>query len=144
RGEGRPLERLGAAPPGAPPLDDADRIVSEVPQEPPEPRSAVPVRDDERIVRDARPACGRGEALRAREGMPARVRNGQIREIGIEIEERRAGRVTPEVEGATAAGIAEVEAALHENGVHMRHSTRAGTDTPPGFPCSAATSSQTR
>jgi hypothetical protein len=70
------------------PLDHADGVVPEVAQQPPEPRRAVPVGDDERVAADPG-APGRGrEALRRRERVPAGLRNGQVGQIRVEVEER--------------------------------------------------------
>jgi hypothetical protein len=80
-------------------LEHRARVVPEVAQQPPEPLGAahVPVRDDEDAVADpgsrgrAHEVLGRGQRVAAR-------RPGLCREVLVDVEKRRAGNVTCEVE----------------------------------------------
>ena len=129
RREDRGLDRLlalgqRAEPDPEPSVEHPRLIVAEVAQQPPEPRRAarhaLVVGDDERTRPDARTTGSIGELLRRRQRMAAAHlrRHGQVRELRVEVEERRAGDVTFEVARAGRRRIGEVIAAVGEAHLH--------------------------
>ena len=55
-----------------------------------------------------------GEALRARQRMPSLTFDREIRELGVDVEEGRAGNVAGEIELTAQSGLAKLPAAVHE------------------------------
>src|SRR5262249_48627977 len=87
----------------------------EVAQQPPEALGPAhrAIGDHEDPVADAG-ACSRlGELILARERMPS-ARPGRRRQVGLDVEKRRARDVSFEVELAAASGLAELPTAVDE------------------------------
>src|SRR5262249_29115936 len=84
-------------------------LVTEMAQEPPEPfrPTSVPVRDDAHALTDSGAAgCG-GELLRRRQRVAPRIAYREIREVGVDVEERGARDVPGEVELPSARRVPE-------------------------------------
>ena len=114
-----------AEPDSEPSVEHRRLLVAEVAQQPPEPgrtaRHAFVVGDDERVRPDARATGSGREPLRRRQRMTtAHVgRDGHVREIHFEIEERRAGNVALEVARAGGRRVAEVVTAVRKANHHL-------------------------
>ena len=107
-----------------PSVEHSRLIVAEVPQQPPEPRRAarhaLVVGDDERARADARTTGSGRKLLRRRQRVTAAHfrRHRQVRELRVEVEERRARDVPLEVAPAGRRRIGEVVAAVGEANLH--------------------------
>jgi hypothetical protein len=91
-------------------------VVSEVAEKPPETLGSAhaPVGDDQDAVADACTAGAFREPLGARKRMPALTFDGLVREIRVDVEKRRAGDVSFEVELSPLAWTAELPTAVDE------------------------------
>ena len=113
-----------AEPDPEPSVEHCRLLVAEMAQQPPEPRRAarhaLVVRDDERVRADAGATGSGRELLRRRQRMTAAYlgRNREVRELRVEVEERRAGNVALEVARAGGGRVAEVVAAVGEANLH--------------------------
>ena len=122
RHESRGLDVLVAGPQRTEPpveVDHRARVVSPVPEQPPQPLGAphVSVRHDEDAVADS---CARrrgGEVLGVRQGMPTALA-GRAREIRVDVEKRRARDVPGAIQLAPAGRVADVPAAVDELVAH--------------------------
>src|SRR5206468_2070775 len=76
--------------------------------------AAVSVRDDVDALADARTTRGGGEALRRRQRMATGVGHGEVREVGVDAEERRTGEVAGEIELVPTRGAPELPPAVDE------------------------------
>ena len=107
-----------------PSVEHCRLLVPEVAQQPPEPRRtaghAFVVGDDERVRPDAGPTGSGRELLRRGQRMTTAYlgRNREVGELGVEIEERRAGNVALEVARAGGGRVAEVVPAVREASLH--------------------------
>ena len=143
RDERRRLDVLVAgAKRAAPALDPAEQDgalgVTEVAQQPPQALGAahVPVRDDEDAVLDARSGGSGRERARARQRMPSCALDREVGQVGVDVEEGRAGDVPRPVERVSSARVADVPAAVDEAVVHsltveqVTRSARGGVEAP--------------
>jgi len=96
-------------------VDDPAVVVTEVAQQPPQSFGSAlgAIGDDE----DARPDPGRTrracEGTRLRQRMTA-AKPGRRREVGVDVQEARAGNVSGKVELAAALGLPELPATVDE------------------------------
>jgi hypothetical protein len=90
--------------------------VAEVAQQPPEPLrpAAVPVGDDEAAGADPGTTRRRGEALPGGQWVASGVPHREIREVGVDVEERSAGNVLREIELTPSLGVPELPPAVDE------------------------------
>ena len=96
-------------------LEHGAVVVAEVAQEPPEPLGAahVAVGDDEHALADSGTAGCVSERFGIRQRVTA-ARAGLRREVGVDVEEARAGDVSPQIQLAPTAGVAELPATVDE------------------------------
>src|SRR5207302_7164204 len=93
------------ASPGVDPAEqDGAVVVAEVAEQPPEPLGTAEraVRDDEDACPDPGAAGARGELLGGRKRVTSCVRYRELREIRVDVEERRGRDVAGEVEPAAS------------------------------------------
>src|SRR5256886_14317774 len=88
--------------------------MAEVAKQPPEPlrSAAVSVGDDEDALADARTTRAGGEALCRQQRMAAGVRHGEIREVGVDVEEGGVRNVAGEIELVPTRGAPELPPAV--------------------------------
>ena len=137
---------LAGEQPASPDLDPAEQdravVVAEVPQKPPQPlRSpAASVRDDESPLADACPARRNSESLGRRERVAPRVRDREIREVSVDVQERRSRDVSGEIELSPARGVPELPPTVDElvphvpTSVERRSSQTTSRQTPRDSP----------
>src|SRR5437763_8091492 len=97
-------------------------VVTEVAQEPPQTlgTAADPVRDDEHSRADAGARGRRREPIGSGKRMPPLIRNREIGEVLVDVEERRARDVAGEVRLPPPARVAELPPAVDEPIPHSR------------------------
>ena len=142
---------LSGSPLASPHPDPAEQdravVVTEVAKQPPEPlgAAAASVDDDVDAFTDAGAARSGGEPLRRGQRMPARMPHREIREVGVDVEERGARNVAGEIELAAACGVPELPPAVDEPVPHVpttlerRSSRTTSRQTPADSPIPSRT-----
>src|SRR5262249_46767997 len=100
-------------------VEDRSGVVTEPPQQPPQPAREHPVvlvvRDDLTSVGDAEPPEGFGQPCGIRQRMPAVPARLDAREIAIEMRVARTRDMRPEICRLSPRGIVELEPAIDDD-----------------------------